>query len=77
MKQYTKALNQTKSYFQYLKVIFHKISDAKIKEGLFVGPHICRLSDNKDFNATMKEFKLAAWHVFMHSEMYLGKSPRG
>ena len=37
MKQFTNALQQNMQCFQYLKVIFPKISDAKIKEGIFVG----------------------------------------
>ena len=37
MKRFTKVLQENKSCFQYIKVIFPKIKDAKIKEGIFVG----------------------------------------
>ena len=59
MKQLIKALKQTKLYFQYRKAIFNKISDAKIKEGIFVGPQIRNFLDNKDFEVTMNELEIA------------------
>ncbi|XP_076037944.1 uncharacterized protein LOC143030832 [Oratosquilla oratoria] len=63
MKQFTKALQHNKPCFQYLKGIFPKISDAKIKEGIFVGPQIRKLINDEDFEATMDEPELAAWHA--------------
>jgi len=41
IKQFVKPLDQDKPAFLYLKKKFPKISDAKIKEGIFVGPKIC------------------------------------
>ena len=55
MKQFTKAVKQIKSCFQYLKAIFHKKSDASINEDIFVSPQIRQLLDNKNFEATMSE----------------------
>ena len=60
IRQFNKALQQNKLCFQYLKVIFFKISDAKDKEGIFVGPQICQLLDNEDFQITMNEFEPGA-----------------
>ena len=42
--QFTKAMQQNEQFFQYLKVIFPKISNAKIKVDIFVGLQICQLS---------------------------------
>jgi len=38
MKNFVKALNKEGDGFKYLITIFHKLSDAKLKEGIFVGP---------------------------------------
>ena len=40
MKQFVKALNQESDAFKYLPAFFPKLSDAKIKGGIFVGPQI-------------------------------------
>ena len=58
MKQFTKALQQNESCFQYLKVIFPKIS-----EGIFVDLQIC-LNLIINFEATMGDIKLATWYAF-------------
>ena len=60
------ALNQTKPCFQYLKVIFHKPSDVKIKVGIFVGPQVRQILDNENFQSTMNEGELS----FTASELY-------
>lgn len=64
MKQFVKALQHQKLAFQYLKNKFPKISDAKIKEGLFVGPQIRELMQDPDFDATMDDHEIAAWNAF-------------
>ena len=64
MKQLIKALKQTKQSFQYLKEIFYKICDVKIKEGNFVGPQIHHLLDNEDFQVTINELQIAVRHAF-------------
>lgn len=38
MKNFVKAINKDGAGFQYLKTKFPRISDAKLKEGIFVGP---------------------------------------
>ena len=43
---------------------FPKISDAKIKEGIFVGPQIRELMLDKKFAATMDNHELTAWVQF-------------
>ena len=64
MKQFVKALKHDKQAFLYLKKKFPKISDAKIKEGIFVGPQIRQLIFDNDFQAAMEESELRAWCAF-------------
>ena len=40
MKLFVKALDQNSEAFEYLKGFFTKLSEAKIKAGIFVGPQI-------------------------------------
>ena len=40
MKQFVKARDQNSEAFEYLKGFFPKLSEAKVKAGIFVGPHI-------------------------------------
>ena len=48
----------------HLKVIFPKISDAKIKETIFGSSQIRQLLDNENLDATIEELELAACHGF-------------
>lgn len=63
IKQFVKALQQYKPAFQYLKTKFPKISDAKIKEGIFVGSQIRELILDENFDSTMDDWELAAWNA--------------
>jgi len=40
MKNFVKAMNKEGAGFRYLRQMFPRISDANIKEGIFVGPQI-------------------------------------
>jgi hypothetical protein len=40
MKQFIKALGKNKNCFQYLCKKSPQLSEAKLKEGIFVGPQI-------------------------------------
>lgn len=64
MKQFAKALKNDKPAFLYLKKKFPKISDAKIKEGIFIGPQIRQLILDNNFEAKMDETELSAWSAF-------------
>lgn len=73
-KQFVKALDHNKPAFQYLKNKFPKISDAKIKEGIFVGPQIRELMLDEKFAATMDNHELTAWGAFKQvCQGFLGK----
>ena len=60
MKTFIKTLQQNKPCFQFLKEIFPKISNAKVKKGIFVGLQIYQILDNEDFKETVDELELAA-----------------
>ncbi|KAI6647494.1 Receptor-type tyrosine-protein phosphatase epsilon-like [Oopsacas minuta] len=43
---------------------FPKLSEAKIKEGVFVGPHIRQVFRDPDFEKTLSELEMSAWNSF-------------
>lgn len=49
MKQFVKALVKINLNFIYIKNLFPKISEAKIKGGIFVGPQIRKLMQDDEF----------------------------
>ena len=74
IKQFVKALDHDKPAFQYLQTKFPKISDAKIKEGILVGPQIRELMLDETFSGTMDQYELAAWDAFKRvCQGFLGK----
>ena len=62
-KQFVKGLRKD-SAFKFLRECFLKLFDAKIKEGMFVGPQIRKLILNDMFDKTLNETELAAWKSF-------------
>ncbi len=64
VKQLVKALDKESAAFRYLIQIFPKLSDAKIKEGIFVGPQIRQLLKDNQFEQTMDDLQLTAWKAF-------------
>jgi hypothetical protein len=40
------------------------LSEAKIKEGIFVGPQARKLTEDKTFDSVLNEVELAAWTAF-------------
>lgn len=48
----------------YLKEKFPRLSDAKIKEGVFVGPQIKKLMQDPEFDKTLQKVEKAAWKSF-------------
>ena len=63
-KQFVKGLRKDCPAFEFLHECFPKLSDAKIKEGVFVGPQIRKLILNDMFDKTLNEAELAAWKSF-------------
>ena len=52
--------------FQFLKNKFSNISNAKIKEGIFVGTQIRKLMNDPAFEESLNEFEVAAWKSFQN-----------
>ncbi|MGR0202203.1 hypothetical protein, partial [Klebsiella pneumoniae] len=64
MKNFVKALDKSGPGFLYLKAAFPRISDAKIKEGIFVGPQIRELMKHQDFEECLNGAEKSAWISF-------------
>ena len=60
-KQFVKAFNKESPVFQFLQKNFPKLSEAKIKEGVFVGPQIRKLVLNDQFDKILHGNELDAW----------------
>ena len=50
MKNFVKAIDHTGSAFKYLAEKFPRLSESKIKEGVFVGPQVRKLFRDDMFN---------------------------
>ena len=50
--------------FAYLRQKFPKISEAKMKEGIFVSPQINQLFKDQDFSTQASSTKRRAWKAF-------------
>lgn len=64
MKQFVKALDKNNASFEYLCKKIPRLSDAKIKEGVFDGPQIRSLMADEKFDATMNNTESDAWLAF-------------
>jgi hypothetical protein len=64
MKNFVKAMNRDGPGFQYLRSQFPQLSDAKIKEGIFVGPQIRKIICDPNFEPVLSKKELAAWKAF-------------
>ncbi|UYV61410.1 hypothetical protein LAZ67_1004760 [Cordylochernes scorpioides] len=64
MKNFVKAMDRNASGFVYLKQKCSSISDAKIKEGIFLGPQIRELLQDGNFQNSLNEVDAAAWNSF-------------
>ncbi|GBL72804.1 hypothetical protein AVEN_128013-1 [Araneus ventricosus] len=60
MKSFVKAMDCGGSGFQYLRLKFPKVSEAKIKEGIIVGPQIRQLMTNPVFESKLTKKEVAA-----------------
>ena len=66
MKNFVKAMDKSGVGFLYLKEKFPTISDAKIKEGVFVGPQIRELIKDKIFEERLNDTEKPAWKCFVN-----------
>ncbi|UYV84664.1 K02A2.6-like, partial [Cordylochernes scorpioides] len=63
-QNFVKAMDRNASGFAYLKQKISSISEAKIKEGIFVGPQIRELQQDGNFQNSLNEVEAAAWNSF-------------
>ena len=64
MKQFVKALDKGEKCFKYLVERFPRLSEAKLKEGIFDGPQIRKMFNDEKFIDTMNDLEKAAWLSF-------------
>ena len=65
VKQFVKAMSRVQSAaFMHIFEILPKLSEAKIKEGVFTGPDIRELLKNEEFEKLMTDKEKAAWQSF-------------
>jgi len=64
MKNFVKATDRTGSAFKYLAERFPRLSEAKIKEGVFVGPQISMFFRDVMFNSLLEGDEKKAWDAF-------------
>ena len=64
MKNFVKGMDRTGKGFTYLKNKFPRVSDAKIKEGIFVGPQTRELMKDQNFDEQLNDLEQAAWLSF-------------
>ena len=76
MKNFVKAMDNTPG-FMYLKQKFPKISDVKIKKGIFVGPQIQSLMHDEKFTELLFQLEKSAWPAFKNVTQFFGKSKGG
>jgi len=65
MKNFVKAMNPNGDGLRHMHDIFPWLNAIKVKEGIFVGPHIRKLTRNPIFNAKLDSFEREAWVSFV------------
>ena len=64
IKQFVKAMDKNGTGIKFLQSKFPKISEAKLKAGIFVGPQIRELLKDKQFPKTLSAKEQKAWKSF-------------
>ena len=65
IKQFVKALVHESTAFKHLEAVFLKLSEAKIKAGVFVGSPIKKLMQNPEFSEKLFVPEKCAWCSFV------------
>jgi hypothetical protein len=72
-KNFVKALDKEGAPMQLLQQLFPKLSAAKIKEGVFVGPDTRRLMQNEQFKEALNPIERRAWEALLQTvQNFLG-----
>ncbi|KAJ8671539.1 hypothetical protein QAD02_002798 [Eretmocerus hayati] len=61
VKNFIKAMNKTGAGVLFLREKFPRLSEAKLKEGVLVGPEIRKLMLDSGFDAVLNEVELKTW----------------
>ena len=61
MKNFVKAMKQEEAAFMYLLVKFPRLSESKLKDGIFIGPQIRVLIKDEYFDKLLQGDEKAAW----------------
>ena len=64
MKNFVKAMNQEEAAFTYLWENFPRLSEAKLKEYIFIGPQIWDLIKDEYFDKLFPDDEKLAWDSF-------------
>ncbi|GBN89806.1 hypothetical protein AVEN_67319-1 [Araneus ventricosus] len=64
MKQFVKALPKDGECFKYLCDQYSGLSEAKLKEGVFIGPDIRKIMKDENFEIKMETNERKAWESF-------------
>ncbi|GFW63163.1 uncharacterized protein TNCV_581031 [Trichonephila clavipes] len=64
MKNFVKSINKDGDAFLYLGSKFPRLSDTKIKEGIFAGPQIRKIIKDPTFDQILEAKEKAAWDAF-------------
>jgi hypothetical protein len=64
MKDFVKGTAKTDRGFQYVRSKFPIVNDTKIKSGIFIGPQIEELMQDKEFDEDLNESERNAWLSF-------------
>ena len=67
MKNFVKGMDHDRAAFKYLQLKFPGLSEAKIKEGIFIGPQIRALMDDAQFNRMMSTKEKKVWTEFRNT----------
>ena len=57
MKNFVNGMDKTGRRFEYVRNKFPNVSDAKIKEGIFIWPQIRELMQDRQFDDDLNETK--------------------
>ncbi|GBL95060.1 hypothetical protein AVEN_188807-1 [Araneus ventricosus] len=64
MKQFVKALPKEGECFKYLCDQYSGLSEAKLKEGVLIGPDIRKIMKDENFETKMETNERKAWESF-------------
>ena len=64
MKNFLKAMKQEEAAFTYLWIKFPRLSEAKLKEGIFIGTKIQDIIKDEYFDKLLQGDEKAAWDSF-------------